>query len=499
MGKNSYISPKTAKELKRHNSIPPRIYGLPKLHKQNVPLRPIVSCIQSPLENVSKFLKSILQNIINRNNYYIKDSWHFRDKMKNKTIPEDHVLVSLDVVSLYTNIPTELALEVVEKRWNILQAYTSLPLEEFLDAVRMTLTSTYFAYEEKFYRQVDGCAMGASISSVIAQLVLEDLEEAIISQLDFTPPFFYRYVDDCILAIPNYKSDYILNKFNSYHPKLRFTIELQENNQINFLDMTLHNEKGKIRTAWYTKHTWSGRYINFSSQHPVTQKKSVIAGLADRAIHLSDPEYRQKSIKKAKEALLLNNYPVKMIDSIFKKRIHRFYNESGVSSTRVRCQDKKYLTLPYVAGLSERIHNTFKNRYENKVTVSHRSFNLLGRNFSNLKTPIPKGKRSNIVYEIPCKNCNGVYIGQTYQYLKNRLNGHRYDKKNKTALTGHETEYKHKFDYDKTRILRTETNKKKREIYEMIYIQKNENAINSRTDTKNLSKIYYNLIKQSQS
>lgn len=52
----------TATKLKVHNAMPPRIYKLPKLHKL------FLACIQSPLENLSKFSKNILQNIINKNN-----------------------------------------------------------------------------------------------------------------------------------------------------------------------------------------------------------------------------------------------------------------------------------------------------------------------------------------------------------------------------------------------------------------------------------------------
>jgi hypothetical protein len=157
------------------------------------------------------------------------------------------------VVSLYTNIPNSLAKNILIKKWDQLKKYTDIPKSEFLEATELTLNTTYFLYKEKIYKQINSCAMGASISSVIAQLVLEDLEETIIPQLNFNLPFFYRYVDDCILAIPRDKADYILKKFNSYHPKLQFTIEIEENNQINFLDVTLHNNNNKIRTEWYTK------------------------------------------------------------------------------------------------------------------------------------------------------------------------------------------------------------------------------------------------------
>jgi hypothetical protein len=387
-----------------------------------------------------------------------------------------------------------LAKDIIVKKWEHIKKFTDIPISDFLEAIEITLNSTYFLYKNKIYKQIDGCAMGASISSVVAQLVLEDLEETVISQLNFNLPFFYRYVDDCILAIPRDKKDFILNIFNSYHQKLQFTIELEQNKTIHFLDITLHNKNNKIKTEWYTKKTWSSRYTNFNSQHPLSQKKSVVIGLADRAIQLTDVEYRQRSIGKAKQALLINNYPKTLIDSIFKKRIHRYYNiiqHHANKNNKKTKGNNYYVTLPYIQGLSEQIKNLLSKC---NIPVAHKGHNLLKGHFSKLKTKTAYLKKSHVVYEIPCNSCNGVYIGQTSQYLKARLQSHKYDKKNQTALTKHEKQHKHSFNYDKTRILRTEIYNKKREIFESMEIKKNQNAINDKKDINNLSKIYFNIL-----
>ncbi|MBV2145288.1 MAG: hypothetical protein KTM48_00870, partial [Wolbachia endosymbiont of Pissodes strobi] len=172
-----------------------------------------------------------------------------------------------------------------------------------------------------------------------------DLEENILSNLDFEVSFYYRYVDDCIAAVPADKVNIILNKFNDYHKNLQFTSEIEINNKINFLDVTLHHIDESIKTEWYTKKTWSSRYLNFDSSHPIAQRKSVIIGLADCAIQLSDPEYRKNAIKKAKDALVLNNYPKKLINKLFKNRIHKFYN-SIKNNKNQQNKTTKYLSLP---------------------------------------------------------------------------------------------------------------------------------------------------------
>lgn len=63
------------------------------------------------------------------------------------------------------------------------------------------------------------------------------------------------------------------------------------------------------------------------------------------------------------------------------------------------------------------------------IEVCHKSYNQTSKHFSKLKTKTPTNKKSNVVYEIPCKNCNGVYIGQTSQYLEKRMQVYKYDKK----------------------------------------------------------------------
>lgn len=487
---NNIVPKDIARKLKIHNSLPPKIYGLPKLHKKDIPLRPIISCIQSPFCNLSNFLTDSLSNVIGKNKHYIKDSWHLKKLLKDIVIPENHILISLDVISLYTSIPTQLAKDIITKRWDEIKQHTILPLNEFLTAIEYILTSTYFEYENTFYQQTEGCAMGFSISAVIAQLIMEDLETSTIAKLNTDIPFFYRYVDDCILLAPKNKSDDILKEFNSYHPRLQFTIELEKNEKINFLDLTIHKKNNSLQTEWFTKETWSGRYLNFLSNHPLSQKKSVVIGLADRAISLSDPTFRPKSIKKAKQILYKNNYPKTLVHNIFKERIKQFYNSHNKSK---KTTNKIHISLPYIHELSEKIRKSLKSL---DLIVCHKSYNTLKSNFSQLKTKTPQNKKSHVIYQIPCSNnnCNKVYIGQTSQHLENRIKTHKYTQNCSTALNKHEKSTKHKFDYDKTKILATEKNDKKRCILEMIHIKKNPNSVNDKTEINHLSKIYHNIL-----
>lgn len=113
--------------------------------------------------------------------------------------------------------------------------------------------------------------------------------------------------------------------------------------------------------------------------------------------------------------------------------------------------------------------------------------------FSKLKSKIPLNKQSHIIYQIPCNDCNNVYIGQTKQYLEERLKGHKYQN-NVTALKKHTKNSKHTFNFNNTTILDKEKNEKARNILESIYIKNNINACNNKTEIKNLPKLYYPII-----
>ena len=120
------------------------------------------------------------------------------------------MLLSLDV----TNIPNKLILIGLEKRWELIKNNTNIPKKSFLNAVEFILNSTFFKFNNEFYNQVFGTPMGSSISPIIAEIVMVDLKSEILPSFDFVIPWYFRYVDDTILCVPQDKVDIVLCKFN---------------------------------------------------------------------------------------------------------------------------------------------------------------------------------------------------------------------------------------------------------------------------------------------
>lgn len=334
--------------------------------------------------------------------------------------------------------------------------------------------------------------MGSPISATIANLVLEELEE-ILQKIDFEMVFFKRFMDDCLTCIPINKVNEITNLFNSYHERLQFTYEIEENKRINFLDMNIsYDQEGKIKTNWYQKPTNSNRYLNYNSTAPQNYKKSVINSLVDRAVKLTDPSLRPKNMKKIKTILNKNSYPENLVNKCIANRVNAIYN--GKQKNNEQEEQIKYIGLEYIPGLSNKIENCLK-KYNFKI--GHKTNNYTKKFFTKLKPKIQHENKTHCIYEIKCNDCEMKYIGNTKQYLHRRIYEHKYSVRtnNKcTALAKHSIENLHGFDFDNTQILTTEMNCKKRNILEMMAIHKENNAVNSRADVDGFINIYNNII-----
>ena len=93
----------------------PKLYGLPKIHKKNIPLRPIVSSQGSVSYGVAKELARILKPLSGHNSHQVNNSKEFADDIKMMKLEEGECIMSYDVAALFTSIPVKPAMEVIKK------------------------------------------------------------------------------------------------------------------------------------------------------------------------------------------------------------------------------------------------------------------------------------------------------------------------------------------------------------------------------------------------
>jgi hypothetical protein len=92
------------RKLTPYHSKPPHLYGLPKIHKPDIPLRPIVSSTDSPWYALSEFLHKILTPLVGNTDSFVKNTEDFIKSIKDFNLQNEDYLVSFDVVSLFTNL-----------------------------------------------------------------------------------------------------------------------------------------------------------------------------------------------------------------------------------------------------------------------------------------------------------------------------------------------------------------------------------------------------------
>jgi hypothetical protein len=157
--------------------------------------------------------------------------------------------------------------------------------------------------------------------------------------------------------------------------------------------------------------------------------------------------------------------------------------------------DKKPLVaIPYVKGLFEKLKVVCRN---DLLVVGKGDNTLKNFIFSKLKDRTPMMLQSNVVYQVTCE-CGVIYTGQSLQWLRKRLYQHKLNIKNSngdhSALCKHAIDEKHVPLWDQVKIVYHESNKKKREVLEMIAIKKSSNSINKQTDSIMLASAYDNII-----
>ena len=279
------MDPKTHQRLHSTDATLASFYGLPKIHKPGIPLRPITSCINTPTYNVSKHLVSILSPLLEEK-YSVTNSVVFAQHVKDQPIAEDEIMVSFDVIALFMSIPVDLALQIIHEKLQqdvTLTEGTDISVTNIMILLEFVLKNSFFTYEQEHYQQTFGCAMRSPASATITNLVMEYVEERAISIATHPPQWWYRYVDDSHACL---KKDYVQefhDHLNSVNANIQFTKEVEQGNKLSFLDTTTTRVRGRIQVSVYRKPTHTDKHLDYNSHHPSQHKRSVVNTLFHRA------------------------------------------------------------------------------------------------------------------------------------------------------------------------------------------------------------------------
>ncbi|KAJ8939624.1 hypothetical protein NQ318_010643 [Aromia moschata] len=326
----------------------------------------------------------------------------------------------------------ENCLRIVQFLWcTVLFSYSLLCLQKFLvlnccksDPRIITLrrgSSGYWlklndkkmleGYNGEYFQQHEGTAMGNSLSPFIANLFMSKFETEVKDKFEYFPRVWFRYVDD-IFAVFDTKAislDNFVAKLNNRFPTIKFTYEVEHNEQLPFLDvLVIRNSENKLEFDVYRKETATLRYIPNDSHHHFQHKMASFNFLIHRLLNFPLSKERFEREKQLiKNIAKSNGYSVHLIDKLIRK--HKFKRTLYNSTTFRRDTDNsKFASLPYEPKFTHGLDKIFKNI---NINLVYNSKNKLQTLLGNPKDKINNNEKSGI-YEISCKDCDKSIWGK---------------------------------------------------------------------------------------
>jgi hypothetical protein len=189
--------------------------------------------------------------------------------LKSEILQSSHTLVSFDVVSLFTNVPVDEALQVIRNKLyndDTLAELSVLQVEAIMELLEVCLRTTYFQGDDKFFQQKDCMAMGSSLSPIVTNIFMEHFEKLALASAQHKPSVWLRYVDDTFVVWPHgpLRLQDFLSHCNSSRPSVQFTMEIESDGVIAFLHIVVIGQETTVATKVYRKPTHTGRYLNFN-------------------------------------------------------------------------------------------------------------------------------------------------------------------------------------------------------------------------------------------
>ena len=367
---------------------PAKFYCTYKVHKDHEPgkappERPIISASGSCLENIGKYVQHHINDFGSLHETFLKDTPHFLNFIneinQNQSFPENTFLVTMDVSSLYTNIPHKEGINSLRESFfeqNEASDNSNFHKEFVLRLLEILLRNNIFEFNGKLFRQLIGAAMGSSpIPNYANNFMAKHIDNTIFSIIEniskeenISLKLFKRFLDDLIFIFTGQSKTLhkILTEANNIHPSIKLSMnhttinepdpcDCPKKDNIPFLDVSIYIQNQKICTDLYKKPTDRNLYLLPSSCHPSDCFKNIPFSLALRIVKIcSDSNKRDLRLSELKQMLLDRDYDESIIDSA----IRRVLNIPREKALQPKSENKKTQSRPvYVSTYDPRLPN----------------------------------------------------------------------------------------------------------------------------------------------
>lgn len=341
--KDKLLSEKLANSLKITEARTPLFYLLPKIHKEGNPGRPVISSIDCHTSKISEYVDYYLQPFAKQLSSYVKDTTDFINKLKHFSDQKDKdtILVTLDVKSLYTNIPNQEGIEAVKSTLYQSDKRSMAPV--ITSFLWLILTLNNFTFNDTNYLQTSGTSMGSKASTSYANLFMGQFEKNYIyPKLKDKCPLYLRYIDDIFFLWQGTEAELkdLIKEINSAHHTIKFE-SCYSREKVNFLDTVVTlTSNNQIITSLYHKPTDRHAFLHRKSYHPLSTKRAIPYSQALRIKRIcSKEEDYQQGIAELKHHLIQRGYNADEIDEQINKASQE--NRENLLKYKEKTQDKQ--------------------------------------------------------------------------------------------------------------------------------------------------------------
>lgn len=311
------------------------------------------------------------------------------------------------------------------------------------------------------------------------------------------PNVWHRYVDDVFSIAHKDKIMDVLNILNNRHATIKFTSETEENGKLPFLDLMLNRIQNKIEIGIYHKPTTTMRTITSDSHTHIAHKQAAFHFLAYRLCRLPLNIYEyMKEYAYMKETAIVNGYSTELVEKLVRKHAKRVKTSNLTTLFSQRePEQKQRMAITFVPEITNKLKRKFN---EFGLELVYKNENKLVNLLCTNRTKKPPLSKSGI-YMYECNDCGRKYYGQTKRSLECRFKEHvaciRLNHPYKSAIAEHALKDGHEdVNIENLTLLKQVRDEKRLDVYEAIYIQKDDNALNQ--DRGNVESCLFTLIDQ---
>jgi hypothetical protein len=463
-----------------------------KTHKEKPSLRVIVDEGETFQYIAASFLLQGLKILDSGDPYEVKNTEELVEILNEYHGSKVYLARSYDVENMYFNMNHKVLMTAVSERivnYGVLEFRnkSNMEIDDFLKFLELYLSSTILKMEDICYRQKSGVCIGCKAAPFLSSIYLGRVNRALQIEIESRGLKEYirnvKFVDDYLtLHRKDVDVSWIKEFLEIASVSMNFTVELMENDSIQFLDIKIYR-CDKDGMCWEYKQRSEKELLSYTSSHERSVKAGIITTCLRSAALKSCCHFAERSLKNQVRRLLDAKYPIAVIKLRARKLVKRLIQGNGLTQ-RKKERDRKVATAEFFHGISSRVAKSIKKYDIDLVSKYPKKLRSIVTSLGREKKDCQKAESTHtefvecgqgMVYSIPL-SCGNNYIGQSGRCINQRLTEHQRDINGSAKVEGkllkaHVEECGCNIQFQNTKNLRWNNDWISREIEEAYQIQ----------------------------